>query len=167
MTRLLERFLDADTDREDFEVVAVEEEIPFSEAGIDMTLRADRVDAIGSGSVAVLDYKSGARKRFLDGSGEPRELQLVAYACSIEQTVAALALVNIDSREIVFDGAGQGFGKVEDTWSESLDRWKAAVRSACEQLSRGDVRVNMALSVTDARPLNLLSRFTELMRDAS
>jgi probable DNA repair protein len=167
MARLLMRFLDTDADREDFDVVAVEEEIPFSEAGIDMTLRADRVDAIGPGSVAVLDYKSGARKRFLDGSGEPRELQLVAYACSIEQTVAALALVNIDSREIVFDGAGQGFGKVEDDWSETLDRWKASVRSACEQLGRGDVRVNMALSVTDARSLNLLSRFTELKRDAS
>jgi hypothetical protein len=167
MDRLLAQFIDADTERHDFDVLAVEQEIAFSESGIEMTLRADRVDAIDSDSVVVLDYKSGARKRFLDSDGRPRELQLVAYACSIEQIVAALALVNIDSREIVFDGAGRGFGKVEENWCESLEEWKAEVRSACERLSRGDVRINMEQSVTDARSLNLLSRFTELLRDAS
>ena len=67
-----------------------------------MTLRADRIDRLQDGTLTVLDYKSGARKRFLDGSGQPREIQLVAYSCAIDEPVAALALVNIDSREIVF-----------------------------------------------------------------
>ncbi|MBT8091792.1 MAG: PD-(D/E)XK nuclease family protein [Gammaproteobacteria bacterium] len=165
MANLLQRFIDVDSDREDFSVASVEEEMAFSEAGIDMTLRADRVDVVGAGELVVLDYKSGARKRFLDSRGEPREIQLVAYACAIEQTIAALALVNIDSREIVFDGAGRGFGRAEENWNDALAQWKADVRLACEQLSRGDVRINAAQNVTDARALNLLSRFTELSRD--
>ncbi len=166
MAVLLQRFIDVDTEREDFLVDSVEEEIDFSEAGIRMMLRADRVDVVGAGERIVLDYKSGARKQFLDGSGQPREIQLVAYACAIEQTIAALALVNIDSREIVFDGAGLGFGRAEENWSDALSQWKADVRRACEQMSRGDVRINAAQSVSDARALNLLSRFTELSRDA-
>ncbi|MBT8088425.1 MAG: PD-(D/E)XK nuclease family protein [Gammaproteobacteria bacterium] len=167
MSALLQRFIDVDTEREEFRVASVEKEISFSEAGITMSLRADRVDIVGPDERVVLDYKSGARKRFLDGSGQPLEIQLVAYACAIERAIAALALVNIDSREVVFDGAGRGFGRAEENWSEALGEWKADVRLACERMSHGDVRVNAAQNKGDARALNLLSRFTELSRDAS
>ncbi len=162
--QLLQRFLAEEVGRDDFSVAAIEHEIEFAEAGISMTLRADRIDRLADGALAVLDYKSGARKRFLDGSGQPREMQLVAYACAIDEPVAALALVNIDSREIVFDGAGAGYAR-EAEWPVPLEEWKTAVRGACADMSRGDVRINALQSFLEARPLNLLSRYTELRRD--
>ncbi len=164
LIQLLRRFLAAETDRDDFSVAALEHDIDFLEARIGMTLRADRIDRLPDGAVAVLDYKSGARKRFLDGSGQPREMQLIAYACSIEERVAALALVNIDSRAIVFDGAGAGYAR-EAEWPAPLEEWMSIVRVACADMSKGDVRINASQSVLRARPLNLLSRFTELRRD--
>ena len=39
------------------------------------------------------------------------------------------------------------------------------VRSACRDLSAGDVRLDSNQAVLDARPLNLLTRFTELRND--
>jgi hypothetical protein len=35
------------------------------------------------------------------------------------------------------------------------------VRIACAEITRGDVRLNRYQSADDARPLNLLTRFTE------
>lgn len=164
LARLLRRFLAEDVSRDDFTIAAIEHEIDFAEAGIRMSLRADRIDRLADGALAVLDYKSGARKRFLDGTGQPREFQLVAYACAIDEPVAALVLVNIDSREIVFDGAGCGYAR-EGEWPAALEEWKALVRGACADLSRGDVRLDALQSVLEARPLNLLSRYNELRRD--
>ena len=39
------------------------------------------------------------------------------------------------------------------------------VHRACGELTAGDVRVDMTQAVADARPLNLLSRFTELRNE--
>jgi hypothetical protein len=52
-----------------------------------------------------------------------------------------------------------------DVWTEQLSEWAALVRSACRELCAGDVRLNSAQAVLDARPLNLLTRFTELRND--
>jgi hypothetical protein len=129
-----------------------------------LQLRVDRIDRMRDGSLAILDYKTGAKKKFLQSDGRPREIQLIAYASAIEDPVSALALVNIDSREVSFDGAGRGFTGDAD-WDTWLADWKQLVRSACTDLSLGDVRINGVQGVNDARQFNLLSRFTELRRD--
>ena len=164
MRRLLGDVVATDSARDPFSIDSVEREIEFLEAGVRMTLRADRIDRLPDGSIAILDYKTGARKTLLRSDGEPGAYQLVAYACALEEPVAALILVNIDSREIAFDGVGQGY-RAADHWPENLESWKQRVRVACEELRRGDVRLNRVQGVADARPLNLLSRFTEFVRD--
>ena len=162
---LLRTVVTADAAREPFTIDSVEREIEFLEAGVQMTLRADRIDRLPDDSIAILDYKTGAKKNLLRGDGEPNAIQLVAYSCAVAEPIGALLLVNIDSRGVTFDGVGQGY-KGSDLWPENLDRWQQALRLACEQLRRGDVRVNRVQGITDARPVNLLSRFTELVRDA-
>jgi hypothetical protein len=86
------------------------------------------------------------------------------YAAALDSPVSALALVNIDSREISFDGAGSGYTDVE-AWSDLLEEIKSDIFIACEKLSAGDVRVNIEQGLQSARPLNLLTRFTELRRE--
>ena len=126
--------------------------------------RVDRIDRLPDEGIAILDYKTGAEKKFLTARGEPKEIQLVAYACAVEQPVAALALVNVDSRTIGFNGAGAGYTDPE-LWPEQLASWSEIVHSACAELTAGDVRIDMTQAVADARPLNLLSRFTELRNE--
>jgi hypothetical protein len=74
--------------------------------------------------------------------------------------------VNIDSREISFDGAGVNY---ENTviWPNLLEQIKLEVHAILENLSAGDVRINLDQDIKKARPLNLLTRFTELQRDQS
>lgn len=161
---LLRDFMALDVSRDAFVVASVEREIEFAEASVRLKLRVDRIDQMGDGSVAVLDYKTGAEKKFLTSKGQPREIQLVAYACALDEPVAALALVNVDSRTMGFNGAGTGYSDPEK-WPDQLAEWSGLVRSACRDLSHGDVRLDSTQAVLDARPLNLLTRFTELRND--
>ena len=87
-----------------------------------------------------------------------KEFQLVAYACAIDEPVAELALANVDSRSVVFHAAG---ARAMENWPDVLAGWADRVRDACAEISRGDVRINRRQSTDDARPLNLLTRFTE------
>jgi probable DNA repair protein len=161
---LLRDFLALDASRDAFVVASVERRIDFAEAGVRLKLRVDRIDRMPDGSVAILDYKTGAEKKFLTSKGQPREFQLVAYACAVDEPVSALALVNVDSRTMGFNGAGIGYS-APDGWPEQLADWSATVRSACRDLCAGDVRLDSTQAVVDARPLNLLTRFTELRND--
>jgi probable DNA repair protein len=158
---LLGEFIALDGARAPFSVAAVEQKLTLVEAGLEIRLRIDRIDHLASGRVAIMDYKTGNEKKFLDSKGEPREIQLVAYACAVEEPVAALVLANVDSRVVGFQGAGEGFSDTEN-WDERLAAWSNAVQGACRDIARGDVRINRHQSVEDARSLNLLTRFTEL-----
>jgi len=161
---LLHEFLAVDVEREEFSVVDLERKLELAEAGVRIELRIDRVDRLAGGGLAIIDYKTGAEKHFLDSKGSPREIQLVAYACALDDAVAALALANVDSRVVGFRGAGEGFGAADD-WDERLGGWSEIVRDACKRIAAGDVSINKRQSVDEARPLNLLSRFTELRND--
>jgi hypothetical protein len=161
---LLHDFIAIDSARDAFVVDSVERSVEFAEAGVRLKLRVDRIDRLPDDRIAILDYKTGAEKKFLTSQGEPKEIQLVAYACAVDEPVAALALVNVDSRTMGFNGAGAGFTDPE-MWPEQLAGWSNLVRSACAELTAGDVRMNMSVAMTDARPLNLLTRFTELRND--
>ncbi len=163
VSALLKRFFNLDRARGEFSVLAVERELAFAAGDVRLQLRADRIDRSPDGALHVLDYKTGGKKSLLDVEGMPREIQLIAYVLALEDPVAAVALVNIDSREISFSGAGAGY--TDDTdWHETLSTWTRVVTTACSKLSDGDVRINATQSVRDAREFNLLSRYTELVR---
>jgi ATP-dependent helicase/nuclease subunit B len=164
LTELLRRFVIADGDRGNFEIKSVEGEFEFVSGRIQLPLRFDRLEACDGGGIAILDYKTGARKKLLNKRNEVQEIQLFVYACATEAPVSALALVNIDSREISFDGAGLDYSDFEK-WPELLRQIKNKILLACADLEAGDVRINIEQGVQAARPLNLLTRYTELLRD--
>jgi hypothetical protein len=163
ISELLARVIDIDRARGEFAIAAVEEELAFSEADVRMQLRVDRVDRLPDGTLVILDYKTGGKKTFLNSDGSPKEIQLIAYALALHNPVSAVALVNIDSREMGFSGVGHGYTD-STVWDETLAGWMSLVRAACTDLSAGDVRINGRQSVRDARDMNLLSRYTELQR---
>jgi probable DNA repair protein len=161
---LLREFVALDGDRGDFQVAAVEGKLEFVSGHIRLPLRFDRIDSLGDGDIAILDYKTGSAKRLLNKTGDVQEIQLFVYAVAAEAEVSALALVNVDSREIVFDGVGRGYTKSDD-WPSLLHRVSDQIAAACHDMASGDVRINIEQGVLAARPLNLLTRYTELRHD--
>lgn len=164
ISKLLRQFIAIDAARDSFQVASVEGKFEFVAGHIRLPLRFDRIDSVGEQGIAILDYKTGAKKRLLNRKREVQEIQLFVYACATEAPVSALALVSVDSREIAFDGVGLGYTDI-DEWPELLQQVKAQIAAACDEISNGDVRLNIEQGIKSARPLNLLTRYTELRRD--
>lgn len=161
---LLRRVVTLDTQRDRFVIADVEGRADAHIGGIELRLRYDRVDRVGNDGLLVLDYKTGTSKRFLQADGRPADFQLVVYACTLDDDIAGLGLVNIDSRAVDLVGAGAAFGDADD-WPRRLGGWQAEVRNAAEAIAAGDVRVNARLGIKDARPYAILTRYAELRRD--
>jgi probable DNA repair protein len=161
---LLRAFVAIDSQRGEFSVASVEGKFEFVAGNVRLPLRFDRIDSFDDQSIAILDYKTGSKKSLLNRNNEVQDVQLFVYASATDVPVSALALVNVDSREVAFDGAGRGYTDV-DAWPELLQAVKADIAAACTDLSKGDVRINIEQGAKSARPLNLLSRYTELRRD--
>ncbi len=161
ITELLQQFVALDGNRGEFKVTVVEGKFEFVAGLIRLPLRFDRIDTFEDGQIAILDYKTGAAKHLLSKSGEVQEIQLFVYAVATQVPVSALTLINVDSREISFDGVGRGYSNA-DMWPDLLQRVSEQITAACENLSAGDVRLNIEQGVLAARPLNLLTRYTEM-----
>jgi hypothetical protein len=164
VNELLRRVVALDIGRDEFVIADVEGRADAHIGGIELRLRYDRVDRLADDALLVLDYKTGTSKRFLQSDGRPADFQLVVYACTLDQDVAGLGLVNIDSRAVDLVGAGTAFSDDQD-WQQRLGGWKAEVRNAAEAIARGDIRVNARMGMKDARPYAILSRYAELRRD--
>ncbi len=160
---LLDRVVSHDAERRAFSIHAVETAIDTRINGVALRLRCDRIDRVGGGEFVILDYKTGVPQKFLS-SGDPIDLQLVVYASAVGGSVSGLGLYNVDSSLVDIDGAGPALDDVDD-WGERLQSWQADVDALAAALARGDVRLNGHLTRREARPLNLLSRFTELARE--
>jgi len=158
---LLHAFLEGETRRDKFAVAAVEKAVDYQACGVSLGLRIDRIDRLLDGRLAIIDYKSGAARGFLNRFREPADWQLVVYADALHEPVGALALLNIDSRAITYRGAGGEWTPVED-WEDTLNRWRRVVHKALEQFGRGDVRIDTRQSASAGRQLGLLSRLEEL-----
>jgi probable DNA repair protein len=163
--RLLRELSEMDVQREPFTIHALEKAAEFVLAGVRLGLRIDRIDRFDDGSVAILDYKTGSSRKFLDSNGEPADAQLVVYAIAAAEPVAALGFYNVDSRETALDASGRDVMGA-DAWQEALQRWSRSIESAAGEFAAGDVRIRFWQTLRDARPLNILSRFGELRRDA-
>lgn len=161
---LLRSVIDIDRKRTDFAVASVENEIHANVGGIRVDLRCDRIDRLPNDELAILDYKTGKTRRFLTG-GEPGDMQLVVYACAIDDPIAGLGIFNVDSRHTSIDGAGPAFSGGDD-WQESLRDWKREVRDVASRIAAGDVRLNVKQPSRYARPLSPLSRYAEVRRDS-
>jgi ATP-dependent helicase/nuclease subunit B len=127
--------------RDPFRVEDTEFEKTLSLPGAQMKVRIDRLDVLGSGGRAILDYKSG-RRTTADWYGErPSHPQLLAYLAAIGQNVVAMATVNVTAREVRFDGiasSSQLLPKVKgvegpeadhsgDAWELRTRQWRACV----------------------------------------
>jgi hypothetical protein len=162
--QLLRGVIDVDCGRDDFCISSVEQDIEITLAGLAMRLRVDRIDTDGDKSHIILDYKTGVPKRLLDRDKNPKDMQLVVYACALDASVSGFGLFNIDSRNIALDAAGRNWSPKLD-WDRSLAEWKTQVETAAQEIASGDIRISVLQSAKQARSLSLLSRYRGLLYD--
>ncbi len=162
---LLRSVIDLDLGRSDFRIGELEIAVTLQMGNVKLGLRIDRVDRLGQdGGVAIIDYKTGRRRQFLNAEHEPTDGQLVAYTMAFEEPAAELAFLNIDSRMVDYTGAGRDLTP-DIAWDTELARWQDDIRSAMRQFEKGDVRINGAIPAKDSRSFGLLSRVRELQRE--
>jgi probable DNA repair protein len=132
--RLIRKLLEIERGRAPFRVQHTEYASRLRVAGQELRLRIDRLDALASGGLAILDYKSG-RRISGDWYGErPSHPQLLAYLAAVGNEVLAMATVNVTAREVRFDGIAASAGLlpkvagVKAAAGESQDAWQARVR---------------------------------------
>jgi len=167
LRELLEKFILEELKRPIFRVDSVERDVDFQQFGVRLKLRIDRIDRLSDESLLIADYKTGLPKNFLNRNGDPQDLQLVVYACALDEKVGGLALININTRSIEYKGTGGSSSwdtKRADQWVERMATWKERVDMLMQQIATGDIRINLNLSNKQAKTLNILSRFEELRR---
>jgi probable DNA repair protein len=108
--RLIARLCELERERAPFTVAATELATSLTLGGWPLNVRIDRVDALSGGGRAILDYKSG-RRVAADWYGErPSHPQLLAYLAALPEEVVALATVNVNAREVRFEGVARVAG---------------------------------------------------------
>jgi probable DNA repair protein len=107
--RLLGELCRLERSRAPFAVEATELESHLLLGGRPLSVRIDRVDRLAGGGRAVLDYKSG-RRTVADWHGPRPPPQLLTYLAALGGDVVALANVNINARELRFDGVAGAEG---------------------------------------------------------
>ena len=161
---LLRQVIALDASRDEFVIQQLEAPIELAIDQVRLRLRIDRLDRLENGELVVIDYKTGRRRQVLNSSREPDDMQLVAYALGLDDAVAGLAFVNVDSRQVGLSGAGRFFTPDLD-WDSDLARWKNEIRDAVLDFQKGDVRLNNALPIKAGRYFGLLSRIRELQHE--
>lgn len=138
--------LEQERRRSDFTVESREQGLAVDFAGLQLQLRADRVDRLADGSRVVLDYKTGSLVSSRKWLGpRPEEPQLPLYALTMDGTLGALAYVQLRRGRVGFVGwaraadilpaekdSGQGVSIFE---ARDFDQQMQAVRLELEQLA--------------------------------
>ncbi len=139
LLKLIGRWLDLEGQRDSFEVERLEAGSEVARhAGLDFSVRIDRIDRLPDGSRVLIDYKTGAAGR--DWHGErPDNPQLPLYALLHARSLVAVAYGRINAAECnfvaeaerggIFPGRRatrmEGLGSLAELmarWSERIDR---------------------------------------------
>lgn len=180
LTELLMDWLQIERQRSQaFEVIALERDQTVRLKGIALQTRADRIDRLADGSLAVIDYKTG-RTLNLAGWFDDRltEPQLPLYALAADPAVDAtlLARVRSDASGCRFIGlsrtadfgAGVTTPQAQDEaldWSGLLAHWQASIDELAAEFVAGRADPTPSLQACRYCALGGLCRVQQRMKD--
>ena len=118
LVRLLHAWLAIERARPPFSVAAVEARRDLSLGGIALRMRVDRIDTLGDGGIAIIDYKTGVLeqpKQWFDD--RPRASQLGTYALAQRAAEPGLAVRAVAHGELRTESiAASGLAADRDAW---------------------------------------------------
>ena len=153
--RLIRKLLAIERLRAPFRVRHTEYATHLRLAGQELRLRIDRLDALASGGLAILDYKSGGRVSPDWYGDRPSHPQLLAYLAAVGDEVVAMATVNVTAREVRFDGIAASAellpkvagvkaaeGQSQDAWGSRVQEWRQLIERLAVAFAAGQAAVD-------------------------
>jgi hypothetical protein len=175
LQKLLLEWLEIEKSRAEFMVGCIEAERIISIAGLQVRVRADRVDTLPDGREIILDYKTGQLKTRGWEGDRPDEPQLPLYCATSDKPVAGAAFAMIRTGELRFRGL-----TAQDVPLPSLSRmtidpaipfdrqlheWKLVLESLAQDFRDGKAEVDPKPGACDNCGLRALCRIRELEHD--
>jgi probable DNA repair protein len=172
LARIAREWLDVERGRAPFAVQQREARIALAAGKLHLTGRVDRVDALGDGGVAVIDYKSGSANpgAWLGPRPDDAQLPLYALAVQAEAEVRAVAFARLKVGELCFAGLAREEGILPDvkttaqhrtasrhaaSWDELLAQWRREVDALGDEFARGEARVDPKRGLATCRDCDL------------
>jgi ATP-dependent helicase/nuclease subunit B len=152
LERLLARWLELEGQRDSFEVERLEEGSEIARhAGLDFSVRIDRIDRLSDGARLLIDYKTGAANR--DWQGErPDNPQLPIYALLHRKSLIAVAYGKINAADCTFVAESERSGvfprkratRMEgiESFAALLDRWSERIERLAIEFHEGRAAVD-------------------------
>ena len=175
LTRLAVEWLEIERRRaQPFSVIGLEQDRPIALGGLALDTRADRVDRLADGSLAIIDYKTG-RTVSNEGWFDERlsEPQLPLYCLGGgEVSAALLARVRADDRGCGFVGLsrdpdfapGVGTPQARDAaqdWAAVLRHWRQALGRLAAEILEGRADPTPSVQACQYCPFGALCRVEE------
>jgi ATP-dependent helicase/nuclease subunit B len=175
LQRLLSEWLDIEKLRPAFTVAGIEAERVVAIAGLQVRVRADRVDALPDGREIILDYKTGQLKsRGWEGE-RLDEPQLPLYCATSEHPVAGAAFAMIRTGELRFRGLTAADVSLPSITKMSIDPalpferqlldWRRVLERLAEGFRAGHAEVDPKPGACDNCGLRALCRIREFEND--
>ena len=154
--RVLE-MVEVDRTRAPFAVEAVEAPYKARLGALTLDLRLDRVDRLADGSLAVIDYKTGANAEIRAWLDErPKLPQMPAYVQALgPDQVGAVAFARVRSGDTGYVGVARavepfpglkvpgtrGWPRDYDSWPQLLAAWQRRLEALASEYAAGDARL--------------------------
>lgn len=167
LSALLADWLAQEKMRPPFTVIAIEEAVEITFAGLPLKLRIDRIDQLANDELILIDYKTGHPKAASWQGERMDEPQLPLYAVTASSEIAAIAFAQINAKAMQWIGTGElhvahdGIFPGKQSWDEQLHEWQNNLQQLAQDFIQGDARVDMKNPTTaqyaeDLLPLNRL-----------
>jgi len=148
LVRLTMAWLALERQRAPFTVAAVEQQRQVTLAGLEMKVKADRIDQLESGGQMIIDYKTGKTSVNDWFGARPNEPQLPLYAVTSDQEVTALAFATLRTGEVALKGVSRdkdiarGIKPGEVDWYVQQGLWLDELNRLGENFRQGQAEVD-------------------------
>jgi ATP-dependent helicase/nuclease subunit B len=150
LERLVKNWLELEKGRQSFIVLPPEEKRQVTVGGIDLTIRADRIDRLNDGTHLVIDYKTSRHRPSEWDGPRPDEPQLPLYAVTAGVPVAAVVFGVVRSGESRFAGLTVSDGILpgvkaatgDDALENRVPRWRVVLESLAADFRSGKAAVD-------------------------
>jgi probable DNA repair protein len=171
LERVLGEWMEIEKLRDPFTVCATEQDNVVTLGGLQVKIRADRVDRLPDGREIILDYKTGKVKSKAWQSDRPDEPQLPLYCATSSEPIAGAAFVVVRVDELRFRGlTGDGatlpkFSKMEmeapAPFGARIEEWKVVLERLALKFREGVAEVDPKAAACDYCGLRALCRIRE------
>ncbi len=152
LATLLDEWLQFETRRQTgFVPTGIEQSCELRIGDLALDLRIDRIDTLADGRAVIIDYKTGSSWRTPDWFSErPRDVQLMLYALSVSQSLAAVVAGRVHAGDMNFKGLSDEDGvlpglkadkRMSDVALDDLrERWRHQLNELASEFLLGDAR---------------------------